>query len=104
MTRLNDALDLNIAASNMLRTFGPTLPFAKSLMFEAGIRLDHGFVAKRSGPVAASAAHPRSATILWCVSLRSWWFSRCSFQQPRRWPLASAMPAAARANRVGRAR
>ncbi len=46
MTRLNEALDLNIAASNLLRTFGPTLPFAKSLMFEAGIRLDQGFISK----------------------------------------------------------
>lgn len=49
MTRLNDALDLNLAASAMLRTFGPTLPFAKSLMFEAGIRLDQGFIAKAQG-------------------------------------------------------
>jgi tetratricopeptide (TPR) repeat protein len=46
MTRLNDALDLNIAASNTLRTFGPSLPFAKSLMFEAGIRLEQSFTAK----------------------------------------------------------
>jgi tetratricopeptide (TPR) repeat protein len=49
MTRLNDALDLNLAASTTLRNFGPTLPFAKSLMFEAGIRLEQGFIAKAQG-------------------------------------------------------
>jgi tetratricopeptide (TPR) repeat protein len=49
MMRLNEALDLNIAASNTLRTFGPSLPFAKSLMFEAGIRLEQGFIAKAQG-------------------------------------------------------
>ncbi len=49
MTRLNEALDLNIAASNMLRTFGPSLPLAKSVMFEAGIRLEQGFISKAQG-------------------------------------------------------
>ncbi|HYC92521.1 MAG TPA: hypothetical protein VEO54_25160 [Thermoanaerobaculia bacterium] len=46
MTRLNEALDLNLAASSVLRTFGPTRELGKSLMFEAAIRLEQGFIAK----------------------------------------------------------